>query len=194
MTLLVITPDDAPGTVVLRTTDPAEIATALNAVGVVFEQWGTRGLAPDAVQDDVLAAYRDEVTRIREEGGYDTVDVIRLHRGPLQTDDEWATQVAGARSKFLAEHTHADDEVRFFVEGSGAFYLRLDGRVHIVVGQAGDYLSVPAGTRHWFDMGSDPGFAAIRFFKVPEGWVGDFTGDPIASGFPTYDELVVTAA
>ena len=33
------------------------------------------------------------------------------------------------RQKFLSEHTHDDDEVRFFVEGAGAFYLRNDDTV-----------------------------------------------------------------
>ena len=95
----------------------------------------------------------------------------------------------GARGKFLAEHTHADDEVRYFVDGRGAFYLRLDGKVHIVTCETGDLLGVPAATRHWFDMGTDPNFTALRFFREPEGWVGSFTGDDIATRFPTFDQL-----
>ncbi|HRE00001.1 MAG TPA: cupin domain-containing protein, partial [Ilumatobacteraceae bacterium] len=103
---------------------------------------------------------------------------------------EWPAAAATARDRFLAEHTHDDDEVRFFVEGSGAFYLRMGGEVAIVVCAEGDLLSVPAGTTHWFDMGTSPRFAAIRFFRVPEGWVGHFTGDDIATRFETYDDLV----
>jgi 1,2-dihydroxy-3-keto-5-methylthiopentene dioxygenase len=33
-------------------------------------------------------------------------------------------------------------------------------------------------------MGSAPHFCAIRFFDNPQGWVAQFTGDPIATGFP----------
>jgi 1,2-dihydroxy-3-keto-5-methylthiopentene dioxygenase len=195
VTLLVVAAVDAPAAPLVCTTDPDEITAVLTRAGVQFEQWETeQSLADGASQVDVLNAYRADVDRIAETGGYVSVDVVRLHRGPLVTDEEWATQAAGARSKFLAEHTHADDEVRFFVEGSGAFYLRIDEKVHIVVCRTGDFISVPANTRHWFDMGADPGFAAIRFFKVPEGWVGNFTGDDIATRFPTYDELVVAAS
>jgi len=43
---------------------------------------------------------------------------------------------------------------------------------------------VPAGTKHWFDMGAEPYFCAIRFFDNPEGWVAQFSGDPIADRFP----------
>jgi 1,2-dihydroxy-3-keto-5-methylthiopentene dioxygenase len=41
-------------------------------------------------------------------------------------------------------------------------------------------------------MGSDPGFAAIRFFEQADGWIGDFTGDPIGGRFSTLDQLVAT--
>ena len=191
MTTLVIHPDTDPGTTTLRTDDADEIVSQLGRRGVRYERWtASTELPPDADQDAVLAAYAADVDRLRAEG-YGTVDVARLV--PDHGDPEWPTRAAGAREKFLAEHTHDDDEVRFFVEGKGAFYLRIDGEVLIVVCEAGDLLSVPAGTTHWFDMGTDPQFAAIRFFRIPEGWVGNFTGSDIASEFETFDELVGAA-
>ena len=188
MTRLIITPDTNAADVVLDTTKPAEIADALDAVGVRYEQLATQDLTNARTDDDILRAYADDVARVSNDGGYVTVDVARLRRS-TETDDEWTAKTTGAREKFLAEHTHADDEVRFFVEGRGAFYLRLDGKVLVVVCEAGDLLSVPAGTRHWFDMGNDPAFTALRFFRVPEGWVGAFTGDDIATNFPTFDAI-----
>lgn len=189
MTRLLVLPDTDPATTLVDTDDPVAIAHALAAEGIRFEQWkASHLLAPGAGQDEVLAAYRDDVERICAEGGYVTVDVVRLARGD-EDDTTWAAKAAGAREKFLAEHTHDDDEVRFFVEGAGAFYLRRSGKVHVVACEAGDLLLVPEGTLHWFDMGTDPTFAAIRFFKIPEGWVGNFTGDPIASSFPAFDDL-----
>jgi 1,2-dihydroxy-3-keto-5-methylthiopentene dioxygenase len=47
-----------------------------------------------------------------------------------------------------------------------------------------DLISVPANTRHWFDMGPNPVFTAIRLFNNPQGWVANFTGDNIANNFP----------
>lgn len=192
MTRLFLYADHDPNQVLDCTADPERITELLKAVGVDYERWGVRDLAPDATGDEVLAAFAPEVNRIRAQG-FPTVDVARL--GGDLNDAAFLEQAAAARSKFLAEHRHADDEVRFFVEGSGAFYLRLprpDGTsvVHIVCCEAGDYVSVPQGTRHWFDMGTRPHFTAIRFFQHPEGWVGDFTGDPIASTFPTFDDLI----
>lgn len=195
MTVLTLFPDHDASQVVESTTDPARIAELLADVGVVYERWGVRDLPAGAAADDVLAAFAPEVARIRALG-YDTVDVARLAGDP--DDPTFREQAGVARAKFLAEHRHGDDEVRFFVEGAGAFYLRLprpEGAtmVHVVLCEAGDYLSVPRGTRHWFDMGTRPRFTAIRFFQDPEGWVGDFTGDPIASTFPSFDDLVATA-
>ncbi len=182
MTLLVVTPDDAPESRLLVTRDGDAIARALGEKGVRFERWRALAtLSPDAEQNDVLSAYRADVDRIMTQGGYRSADVVRL--GPD------APNRAAARQKFLSEHTHDEDEVRFFVEGSGAFYLRIDGHVHCVVCEKDDLIGVPAGTRHWFDMGTRPYFTAIRIFGSEAGWVANFTGDAIASTFPDFDTL-----
>jgi len=46
---------------------------------------------------------------------------------------------------------------------------------------------VPDKTTHWFDMGPEPSFVAIRFFQQADGWVGHFTGTDIAQRFPRYE-------
>lgn len=172
----------------LATADEHEIRTELSAIGVEYQIWPTADDLPDdASADEVLAAYADVVEKLKNEQGYITVDVASLH----PTDDpEWERMAAAARGKFLAEHTHADDEVRLFTAGSGIFYLHVDGKVYAILGEKGDFLSVPAGTTHWFDMGTRPSFTALRFFKDEDGWVGDFTGDPIAERIPDFDSIV----
>ena len=119
-------------------------------------------MADDAPPDAVLAAYAEPIARLSSEQGYVLVDVAALHPS---ADTEWAATAAAARQKFLAEHTHADDEVRFFASGSGIFYLHIDNEVCAVLGERGDLLSVPKGTTHWFDMGTRPDFTAVRFFR-----------------------------
>jgi 1,2-dihydroxy-3-keto-5-methylthiopentene dioxygenase len=90
------------------------------------------------------------------------------------------------RKKFLDEHFHKEDEVRFFVAGSGLFTLHVDDKVYEILCEAGDLVGVPDGTKHWFDMGPEPSFVAIRFFTEPDGWVGHFTGTDIAQRFPRH--------
>jgi len=76
------------------------------------------------------------------------------------------------------------------VYGSGTFYLHIDNRVHVILCEGGDFISVPANTTHWFDMGTRPNFKAIRFFSIPDGWVATFTGSDISKRFPTHDQVV----
>ncbi|ROO85779.1 acireductone dioxygenase apoprotein [Actinocorallia herbida] len=178
MTYLTVYTDGDTPVEVFATDDAAEIAAALKPLDVVLRHW------PVVEADgDVLAAYRERVAALTEEEGFVQVDVVAL--GP-DADPETAR---AARAKFLSEHTHDDDEVRFFASGSGIFYLHVGDRVHAVLCEAGDLLTVPRATTHWFDMGTAPDFAAIRFFHDDDGWVGNFTGDPIASRIPDYDTI-----
>ncbi|HET6632349.1 MAG TPA: acireductone dioxygenase [Rhodanobacteraceae bacterium] len=164
-------------------TDHAAIAAELARIGVRFERWeAARPLPPGASQDEVIAAYRQDIDRLMRSGGYQSVDVISL--APDHPER------AALRQKFLAEHTHSEDEVRFFVAGSGQFTLHVGGSVYDVHCEQGDLIGVPAGTRHWFDMSESPYFIAIRLFTSKEGWVADFTGDPIADGFPRMQPAV----
>jgi 1,2-dihydroxy-3-keto-5-methylthiopentene dioxygenase len=167
--------------------DHVAIARRLAAKGVRFERWTAgEALAPDAGQEAVLAAYARPVAALNAEYGFRSLDVVSL--GP---DHPQRTEL---RARFLAEHTHADFEVRFFVDGRGLFYLHLGEEVWMLLCTKGDLVSVPANTTHWFDMGERPDFKCIRFFTVPDGWVGSFTGSGIAAHFPSFDDYVAARA
>ena len=182
MTHLTSYADTAPFSATGETEDFATIAAKVAELGLVLERWATGiDLSGTASDNEVLAAYADDIARIRARGGYQSEDVVRL------TPDN--PQGPALRAKFLAEHVHSDDEVRFFVEGSGLFYIRGQGEVHALECTAGDLIVLPAGTRHWFDTGPRPRFTAIRLFTTPEGWQADYTGDAIAAHIPQYDPV-----
>jgi 1,2-dihydroxy-3-keto-5-methylthiopentene dioxygenase len=154
-----------------------DIRDHLERIGVKFERWeASRVLDSHATQDEVIEAYRGSVNRLMNEYGFKSVDVISMHPEHPQRE--------ALRQKFLSEHTHDEFEVRFFVDGEALFYIRKNGRVHGVLCTRGDLISVPAQTTHWFDMGPQPSFKAIRLFITPEGWVANYTGDKIADRFP----------
>jgi 1,2-dihydroxy-3-keto-5-methylthiopentene dioxygenase len=159
-----------------NTRDAKQIAEQLNSVGVRFEQWQTRdGIAAGDSQETVLAAYDSDVKRLIAEQGYQSVDVISIASDNPQKD--------ALRLKFLDEHRHSEDEVRFFVQGQGLFALHIGDKVFEVICEKGDLLSVPANTTHWFDLGPQPDLVAIRFFNNPDGWIANYTGDDIASRY-----------
>jgi 1,2-dihydroxy-3-keto-5-methylthiopentene dioxygenase len=158
-------------------TDYATISALLQVQGVRFERWEANApLADAATQEEVIAAYRADIDRLMAENGFQSVDVVSL------TPDH--PDKALFRQKFLNEHTHTEYEVRFFVDGQGLFYLHLGDKVFTVLCEKGDLISVPAGATHWFDMGANPRFKAIRLFTNTDGWVANFTGSDIAERFP----------
>ena len=179
MSRLQVFAEDDASTVLIDTADGDAIARELAAIGVTFARWPTRPLAADAGNDVILNAYAPEIERLKAEGSYRAVDTISL--GPDHPDR------AALRTKFLSEHTHAEDEVRFFVRGEGLFTLHAQGKVFNVLACAGDLMTVPVGMTHWFDMGPRPDFTAIRLFINPEGWVAHFTGSDIADRFPRHE-------
>jgi 1,2-dihydroxy-3-keto-5-methylthiopentene dioxygenase len=160
--------------------DHATMASELKAIGVRFEQWeAAQPVAPGASSDQVMSAYRADIDRLVEENGFKTVDVVSI--APDNPNRE------AMRAKFLDEHFHKEDEVRFFVAGAGQFTLHVGGKVYEIVCEQGDLVSVPDRMTHWFDMGEAPHFVAIRFFTEPDGWVGHFTGTDIAQRFPRFE-------
>lgn len=190
MTLLQVMAEGDAADVRLRTEDPTVIGVELGGRGIVFDRWPTKPAVDAATPSTEILAFHDElVGELNADGRYKHIDLARLH--PDDGDRLWLDTAKAAREKFLSEHRHAEDEVRFFVAGRGCFYLHLQPEVVAVVCEGGDLLSVPAGTRHWFDMGSRPDFVAIRFFEEADGWIGDFTGDDIGERFPPLDQLVV---
>lgn len=180
MSELVVYAENQPDVPELQTSDIAEIQAALAEVGIRVERWSANHEVSDDADDaSIIAAYRHEIDRLISERGYQTYDVVSMH--PHHPDKD------AFRSKFLDEHTHSEDEVRFFVRGHGLFVMHIGGKVFSVLCKKNDLISVPANTKHWFDMGPNPRFTAIRLFNNPEGWAAKFTGDGIAGRFPFLD-------
>jgi 1,2-dihydroxy-3-keto-5-methylthiopentene dioxygenase len=177
MSRLTVYRDDAPGAPVLVTEDEAAIAAALRPIGVRFERWKSPvTLAPEDSAETILAAYKPYLDGLMGETGAGSADVIKL------TPDN--PNAAALRQKFLSEHVHTEDEVRFFVHGSGNFIMHVNGQVFDAHCVQGDLISVPAGTKHWFDAGEAPFFTALRVFSDQSGWVAQYTGETIAERFP----------
>ncbi len=163
-----------------QTRDASQIAQALQQVGIRFEQWQPSApVQAGDTQEAILQAYRSDVDKIVAECGFVTVDVISISSSNPNKQ--------ALREKFLSEHIHTEDEVRFFVDGCGLFYLHIGDKVYSVLCEKGDFLSVPANTKHWFDLGGAPNLAAIRFFNNEAGWVAQDTGSEIAKLFPKLD-------
>lgn len=155
--------------------EPSAVLKFLEVRGIVHERWSAdRDLSSGATNEQVLAAYDHLLKPFMEKGGYQTADVIRV--------DEHTPNLEGIREKFIREHTHSEDEVRVFVEGQGFFWFHKEGRddeVFALLCEQGDLISVPANTKHWFDLGDPPKVRAIRLFTDQAGWVPHYTDSGI---------------
>ena len=165
------------GRELLRTEAAGDIARALSPIGVRFERWDGVAVPDTASNEVILAAYRPHLDRLMGDlGAAGSADVISLTPDHPQKD--------AMRQKFLQEHIHTEDEIRFFVRGGGNFVMHVDGKVWDARCEQGDLISVPANTRHWFDAGTAPNFTALRVFLESSGWVPHYTGSDIAIRFP----------
>lgn len=183
MSRLRIFADTEPDTPLLVTSKHADMAGELARIDVRFTQWQAKSpVSPGDRPEAILDAYRDDIDRLIARHGFRSVDVVSIAPDHPQREQ--------MRGKFLDEHYHKEDEVRFFVAGSGLFSLHVENKVYEVLCERGDLIAVPDGIKHWFDMGPQPYFVAIRFFTAPDGWVGHFTGTDIAGRFPRYEKAV----
>lgn len=139
----------------------------MNERGIIFEQWeATKPLKDHDDQETILEAYQHSLSSYMARHGYTNADVINVHKDTPNIEE--------LRQKFLKEHTHDEDEVRFFVDGEGEFFFHLDQvfSLHCV---KGDFISVPKGYKHWFDLAPKYRVKAIRVFQTKEGWVARYT-------------------
>jgi len=87
-------------------------------------------------------------------------------------------------ARFAKEHTHTEDEIRFILQGRGVFHINLvDRPVFGIEVWAGDLISVPLGTRHWFDLCADRRIRAIRLFQDMSGWTPHYLADGVHEAY-----------
>ena len=161
-----------------RLTDPSEIAERLKTAGIEYERWdsGELRVSEDASQDEILAAYADEIEELKASGGYVTADVIDVNPD--------TPGLEAMLAKFNKEHWHDEDEVRYIVKGHGLFHIAPEeGEVMAIEMEAGDLIRVPRGTHHWFDLCADRTVRAIRLFQDPTGWTPHYTDSRNEEGY-----------
>lgn len=178
----------------------ADITRFLAQHGIEYGHWDLSpipagllekpSLTPEEKQQ-VLAALAAPLKEAREKSGYQSADVVTL-----STQTPNLEQIL---EPFRKEHYHDENEVRLVVDGEGVFSInpgrseaeRHTSSVFDVEMQPGDFISVPAGTWHWFDLTPLRRIKAVRIFESTAGWTAIYAdGDtvkaaasaPIASG------------
>ena len=153
--------------------DHDEVCGFLGKRNIRYERWDISKISSsERTQEAILATFNEEIENISNKGGYTTADVINI--------DPKTPNLESMLEKFKREHRHSEDEVRFIIDGSGIFFIHTEqNEVFSVEVEPGDLLSVPAGTKHWFDLCQDRHIIAIRLFQDRSGWVPLYTGSGI---------------
>ena len=108
--------------------------------------------------------HQGELDGLKAARGYIEQDVIAL--GPETPN------LDALCAKFVDEHHHDDDEVRFTLGGEGIFDIRSKGdRWMRVVVEPGDLIVVPAGRHHRFLLTEKRAIRCVRLFRDTAGWV-----------------------
>lgn len=105
-----------------------------------------------------------DLVKLREELGYSYTDMVVVSQEKLPNYLE-------KLKSFFTEHLHTDDEVRYFVDGSGYFDVRSgkDEWVRIAMSK-GDMMSLPAGIYHRFTLDDTNYAKVIRLFVGEPIW------------------------
>lgn len=157
--------------------DEHAIKDYLAGIGIDYERWDlSRHVATNSTPEEVLAAYADEIERLKAQGGYVTADVIDVN---LLTPG-----LESMLAKFNREHWHDEDEVRFIIRGRGLFHIHpSEGPVVAIEVEAGDLIRVPRGTLHWFNLCEDREIRAIRLFQDQAGWAPNYSESGVDANY-----------
>jgi 1,2-dihydroxy-3-keto-5-methylthiopentene dioxygenase len=103
------------------------------------------------------------------------LDTLKSKRGYIEQDEvelrPHTPNLDGICAKFLPEHFHDEDEVRFVLEGEGVFDIRSrDDRWMRVTVEAGDLIVVPERRHHRFFLTETKNIRCVRLFKDKTGW------------------------
>ena len=138
-------------------------------------------LAQDSLKEEekeqVLQALDNYFEQLQKTAGYQSRDLVVLHPKIPNLD--------GLMAKFDQIHTHADDEVRYIIDGEAIFgFVRPDGSQVELTVQPEEYINVPGGTEHWFYLTPARRVKAVRYFITTEGWTPQYTGREIRTRQP----------
>ncbi|WP_017304288.1 1,2-dihydroxy-3-keto-5-methylthiopentene dioxygenase [Spirulina subsalsa] len=135
----------------------------------------------DGEKEQVLGTLDHYFVQLQEEAGYQSRDLIVLHPDIPNLGDLLA--------KFERCHTHADDEVRYIIEGEGIFgFVSPTGEQMELTLQGEEYINVPAGTEHWFYLTPRQRIKAVRYFTTTAGWTPEYTDTPIRMSSQGYEK------
>lgn len=132
---------------------PSISAEELNSQGIHYQALDTND-----------NAYQPALDALKTQNGYVEQDEVNLAPSTPNLNELCA--------KFIDEHYHDDDEVRFVLDGAGIFDIRSkeDEWMRVQV-EKGDLIVVPAKRYHRFMLTETKTIQCVRLYQDTSGWV-----------------------
>jgi 1,2-dihydroxy-3-keto-5-methylthiopentene dioxygenase len=155
-----------------RIEDDEKIRAFLDQYRIDYGQWDISSIPPSLLEkpslepdekQQILDSLDERIEAEKQKVGYQSADVVTL--SPSVPNLEKILE------PFQKEHFHTENEIRFVVDGAGVFSINPRTAPAFDVAMVpGDFISVPAGTWHWFNLGAERRIKAVRIFESAEGW------------------------
>lgn len=153
----------------------------LDKQNVLYEFWDMSKLPEhlrekfvlsDEEKAQILATYDAEIRDLAARRGYQIWDLISL--------SDATPNIEELLKKFEQVHTHTEDEIRAITAGKGIFIIKGSEDVGYfdVELEAGDVISVPENTNHFFTLMDNRKIVAVRLFIEKDGWIAHNVDDP----------------
>jgi 1,2-dihydroxy-3-keto-5-methylthiopentene dioxygenase len=164
-----------------RISKEEDVKAFLDKQNVLYEHWDINKL-PEALREkfvltdeekaQILATFDSEIRDLAARRGYQIWDLISL--------SDATPNIEELLKKFEQVHTHTEDEIRAIVAGKGIFIIKGDADTGYfdVELQAGDVISVPENTNHFFTLMENRQIVAVRLFIEKDGWIAYNVEDP----------------
>lgn len=158
-----------------------DITSTLAAVGIDFRVLDIDlKLQPGVAQAEVLSAIAAPLRQLQSDHDLGHVEVTSIDQRRWPTEHD---KPVGAPQEITVE----GEQRYLFLSGQGMLSLHIDDYVFVLLAERNALVSVPAGTRHWFDLGEFPYCTMVRL-STGNAAVGKPSGDDIAARFPRLED------
>ncbi len=153
------------------------LATAL---GVRWGRWPERSCTSGAAAVEI--AYERELAHLRASMGPCGSERLHLGSGAPQPGPQWRQEIASETAGAC-----------LILAGTALLTVRTSGGFTGLLCEAGDWVVLPAGVPHVFDIGeaADPGVDVYRLCAGARGWFPFPTARPLPESLPGLDAFVL---
>jgi len=158
-----------------------DIASTLASVGIEFRELPLENrLQAGASEQEILAALGETLERLKRDSDLSQAEVISIDQRHWPREGD---KPVDAPVEMVADGA----QLYLFLAGQGLLSLHVDDYVYSLFGERNALISVPTGTRYWFDLGEFPHCAAVRLSGANAAQPRP-SGDAIAADFPRLED------